>query len=215
MQWVDADSVTGDDGVAVGYSFETGGPLEAGCGVCQWHIHADEQLLAGGGAFGELGFVVVGDETLHTGSGDNVVRLVEKLTALDPRIDRAKVGILGHSQGAVNAATRVEVAAVYAASPATHKVAVSNGCDYNTTELKAPLFIMTSDGRSDRWLVSPWSDVHASCEAAGGCCTSPGGGSRGRLGIWRWVRHRVVTLPACGRHCRGCCFLRKRYGWRR
>ena len=29
MQWVDADSVTGDDGVAAGYSAETGGPLEA------------------------------------------------------------------------------------------------------------------------------------------------------------------------------------------
>ena len=29
MQWVDADSATGDDGVAAGYSAETGGPLEA------------------------------------------------------------------------------------------------------------------------------------------------------------------------------------------
>ena len=29
MQWVDTDSVTGDDGVAYGYSAETGGPLEA------------------------------------------------------------------------------------------------------------------------------------------------------------------------------------------
>nr|WP_230307848.1 hypothetical protein [Corynebacterium guaraldiae] len=117
------------------------------------------------------GFVVVGDETPQTGTGENVVHLIERLPELESRVDRSRVGIFGHSQGgagAINAAAQVEVAAVYAASPASHKVAQSNDWDYTTADVKAPLFLMTSDGRSDRWLVSPWSDLQENFDAAGG-----------------------------------------------
>lgn len=201
MQWVDTDSVTGDDGVAYGYSAETGGPLEAsfaGEGPHEVGVRRDGDVTiaapTGAGLFPAVvmangtntplssylpvaehlaswGFVVVGDETPNTGIGENVVHLVERLPELDPRVDRSRVGIFGHSQGgagAINAAVQVEVAAVYAASPASHKVARSNGWDYNTADVEEPLFLMTSDGRSDRWFVSPWSDLEENFESAGG-----------------------------------------------
>ena len=47
-------------------------------------------------------------------------------------------------------------------------MAQSNDWDYTTADVEAPLFLMTSDGRSDRWLVSPWSDLQESFESAGG-----------------------------------------------
>lgn len=201
MQWVDADSVTGDDGVAAGYSAETGGPLEAsfaGEGPHEVDVRRDGDVTiaapTGAGPFPAVvmangtntplssylpvaehlaswGFVVVGDETPHTGTGENVVHLIERLPDLESRVDRSRVGIFGHSQGgagAINAAAHADVAAVYAASPASHKVAQSNDWDYTTANVKAPLFLMTSDGRSDRWLVSPWSDLQESFESAGG-----------------------------------------------
>ena len=201
MQWVDADSVTGDDGVAAGYSAETGGPLEAsfadeGSHEVNVRRDGDVTVVAPTGAgplpavvmangtntplssylpvaehLASWGFVVVGDETPHTGTGENVVHLLERLPELDSRVDRSRVGIFGHSQGgagAINAAAQVEVAAVYAASPASHNVARSNGWDYNTADVEEPLFLMTSDGRSDRLFVSPWSDLEESFESAGG-----------------------------------------------
>lgn len=201
MQWVDADSVTGDDGVAAGYSAETGGPLEAsfaGKGPHSVDVKRDGDVTiaapTGAGPFPAVvmangtntplssylpvaehlaswGFVVVGDETLQTGTGENVVNLIEHLPELDSRVDRSRVGIFGHSQGgagAINAAAHAEVAAVYAASPASHKVAKSNDWDYTTANVEAPLFLMTSNGRSDRWLVSPWSDLEESFQSAGG-----------------------------------------------
>ena len=99
------------------------------------------------------------------------MHLIERLPELESRVDRSRVGIFGHSQGgagAINAAAQVEVAAVYAASPASHKVARSNDWDYNTADVEEPLFLMTSDGRSDRWFVSPWEDLQESYESAGG-----------------------------------------------
>lgn len=201
MKWVDADSVTGDDGVAAGYSFEAGGPLEStfaqrGPQEIETRREDDVTVVApkGPGPFPAVvlangtstplssylpvaehlaswGFVVIGDETMNTGTGENVVRLIERLPELEPRVDRARVGVFGHSQGgagAINAASKVDVAAVYVASPASHKVASSNDWDYNAAAVDAPMFLMTSDGRSDRWFVSPWADVHESFEAAGG-----------------------------------------------
>ena len=47
-------------------------------------------------------------------------------------------------------------------------MAKSNDWDYNTADVKSPLFLMTSDGRSDRWFVSPWEDLQESFESAGG-----------------------------------------------
>lgn len=129
MQWVDADSVIGDDGVAAGYRAKTGRPLEAsfaGEGPHEVDVRRDGDVTiaapTGAGPFPAVvmangtntplssylpvaehlaswGFVVVGDETPHTGTGENVVDLIERLPELDSRVDRSRVGIFGHSQG--------------------------------------------------------------------------------------------------------------------
>ncbi|TNH05045.1 poly(ethylene terephthalate) hydrolase family protein [Testudinibacter sp. TR-2022] len=110
------------------------------------------------------GFVVIGSQegTSWTGSGvagslDFALSLNQNKTSpLYQKINPAKIGVSGHSQGgvgAINAATTQAnsrlIRSVYTASTTQHRLARDLGWDYDISKIKAPYFETSGTGVFD------------------------------------------------------------------
>lgn len=122
------------------------------------------------------GFVVIGDDVDHTATGQTVSLMVDKLKALNTqpgafrnKIDLKRIGVSGHSQGAVgavNAITRSSngryFSSAYLASMTSPTVIENMKWDawrYDTSQIKIPVFIVAGTGGSDSQSISPLASM--------------------------------------------------------
>ena len=122
------------------------------------------------------GFVVIGDDVDSTATGQTVSLMVDRLRALNTqpgvfqnRIDLKRIGVSGHSQGAVGAANAITrssngryFSSAYLASMTSPTVIENMKWDtwrYDTSQIKIPVFIVAGTGGSDSQSISPLASM--------------------------------------------------------
>lgn len=131
------------------------------------------------------GFIVIGDDVDSTATGETVSLMVDKLQTLNSqpgifqnKIDLKKIGVSGHSQGAVgavNAITRSKngrfFSSAYLASMTAPRVIENLKWDswrYDTGQIKIPVFIVAGTGSSDSESIAPLDSVLAAFDSLKG-----------------------------------------------
>ena len=130
------------------------------------------------------GFIVVGDENPLTAHGDSLSANLDYMLALNEdkdsifygKIDAAHIGVAGHSQGgfgAIRAALDYEnsdsFTAIFTASATTQTMLDKFNLEkdwgnYDTSKLKAPIFMVAGAHSSDADSISPLADMQTNFE---------------------------------------------------
>lgn len=131
------------------------------------------------------GFVVIGDDVDSTATGETVAALVDQLDRLEAengplqgKVDLSKIGVSGHSQGAVgavNAATKSKNAgrfkSLYLASMTAPQVIENlkwTSWRYDVSGVRVPAFILAGTGSSDSESIAPLASLNKNFDAIGG-----------------------------------------------
>lgn len=120
------------------------------------------------------GFIIVGNEDKNSWSGGSTIRSLLYMLQLNGqsssifyhKINAAKVGVAGHSQGgvgAINAATRYKSSsdfqAIYTASCTSRVLADSLKWHYDVDRVRIPYLAVAGDGALDSRLIAPLASL--------------------------------------------------------
>ncbi len=122
------------------------------------------------------GFVVIGDDVDSTATGQTVSLVVDRLRQLNTqpgvfrnKINMERIGVSGHSQGAVGAVNGItrgsngrHFSSAYLASITSPTVIENMKLDswrFDTGPIKIPVFIVAGTGRADSESISPLSSM--------------------------------------------------------
>lgn len=128
------------------------------------------------------GFIVIGDDVDSTATGQTVSLMVDKLQDLNSqpgifqnKVNFKKIGVSGHSQGAVGAVNAITsskngrfFSSAYLASMTAPKVIENLKWDswrYDTGKITIPVFIVAGTGSSDSESISPLDSMLATFDS--------------------------------------------------
>lgn len=144
--------------------------MSNGSGVLYPAYEATFQHLA------SWGFIVIGDDEGSTATGASVSAIVDRLSALNQqpgpflrKVDMGRIGVSGHSQGAVGAVNAIvrsqngpSFKSAYLASMTSLEVIENMKWPtwrYDTAQVKIPVFIVAGTGGSDSESISPLASM--------------------------------------------------------
>lgn len=122
------------------------------------------------------GFVVIGDNVDSTATGQSVSMMVDRLRALNARpgvfqnrIDLQRIGVSGHSQGAVGAVNAItrganggHFSSAYLASMTSPQIIENmewTAWRYDASRIRVPVFIVAGTGKVDSDVISPLASM--------------------------------------------------------